>query len=83
MIPDKSDPRWRKVLLEPLDVNINNFATKMLLTRVRTLAKTEPIEVKLLEAIDIAFVFFTKNQAQVSDDIQSLFGRVAETTELN
>ncbi|NUN07130.1 MAG: hypothetical protein HUU57_15400 [Bdellovibrio sp.] len=80
MIPDKNDPRWREVLLNPVDVPINNFATKMLLTRARTLAKTEPVDVKLQEAIDIAFAFFTKNQFLVADDIQSLFGPVTEAT---
>ncbi len=81
MIPEKHDPRWRKVLLEPLDATVNSFATKMLLTRVRALARTEPADVKLQEAIEIAFVFFTKNQALVYDDIQSLFGSVNVKTE--
>lgn len=74
MIPEKNDPIWHKVLLDPLDKPINNFATKMLMTRVRTLAHADPTGVKMQEAIEIAFVFFTKNQAQVIDDIQSIFG---------
>lgn len=73
MLPQKSDPIWSKIIQNEGDVALNSLATKMLLTRVRLLVKTDSSPAKMQEAVDIAYDFFVKNEAVVKADIDLLF----------
>lgn len=77
MLPLKKDPRWKEVVI---DENIPNFSalpTKMMMMRVRLLAKDKTPQ-KIQEAIDIAFDFFSKNAMILQYDIDLLFNERKE-----
>jgi len=73
MIPPKTDPRWKKIVLEDEISNFQALPTKMLMMRVRILARDKTPQ-KVEEAIEIAFDFFSKNSNIVLSDIALLFG---------
>lgn len=74
MLPDKNDPRWLALVTQQNEIPLSAFATKMILMRVRLLAKATEDQKKTQEAIDIAYDFFFKNQHAVKEDIKTIFG---------
>ena len=75
MIPPKNDPRWKNLVLDDQISNFQALPTKMLMMRVRILARDKTPQ-KVEEAIDIAYDFFSKNSNIVLNDIALLFGNV-------
>jgi hypothetical protein len=77
MIPPKSDPRWKKIILEDEVYNFHALPTKMLMMRVKLLARDRTPQ-KIEEAIDVAHDFFSKNSKVVVQDIKLLFEKISE-----
>lgn len=77
IVPPKTDPRWRNIVLEDAVSNFHALPTKMLMMRVRLLARDKTPQ-KVEEAIDIAYDFFSKNSGIVLTDIKLLFGPIEE-----
>lgn len=77
MIPEKSDPRWKEIILGNDSLNFQALPTKMLMMRVRILARDKTPQ-KVEEAIEIAHDFFSKNASIVLRDISLLFGKSSE-----
>ena len=73
MIPPKNDPRWKNLVLDDQISNFQALPTKMLMMRLRILARDKTPQ-KVEEAIDIAYDFFSKNSNIVLSDIDLLFG---------
>ena len=73
MIPPKNDPRWKTLVLDDQISNFQALPTKMLMMRVRILARDKTPQ-KVEEAIEIAYDFFSKNSNIVVNDIALLFG---------
>lgn len=71
IVPPKSDPRWRHVLLDKSTPDVTGLATQMLLMRVKQLVAFSPQ--RMDEAIDIAHAYFEKNAATSADDLRALF----------
>jgi predicted ATP-dependent Lon-type protease len=79
MLPPKEHPRWREIVTRNGDISLHALATKMVMTRVKTVIGKEPSEDKVQEAITIAYDFFKKNEFAVADDIELLFGKETGT----
>ena len=77
MVPPISDPRWKQIVLGDEIMNFQALPTKMLMMRVRLLARDKTPQ-KVDEAIAIAHDFFSKNFNIVSSDIRLLFGEARE-----
>lgn len=77
MIPPKSDPRWKKIILEDEVYNFHALPTKMLMMRVKLLARDRTPQ-KIEEAIDVAHDFFSKNSKVVVKDISLLFDKLSK-----
>lgn len=71
-IPPKSDSRWKKLVTDTSELNLTGLATKMMVNRVRMIAKLNPQ--RLDEAVDSAHDFFVKNEQMIQDDIKVIFG---------
>lgn len=77
MIPVKSDPIWRTIILDTRKREFTALPTKMLMMRVALMISDGTPE-KIDEAISIAYDFFQKNQKIVKKDIELLFGIIDE-----
>lgn len=73
MLPAKEDPKWQTLILSTSVPELKALPTKMLLMRVRLLAKDRTPQ-KIEEAINIAYDFFHANSVIIKDDIITLFG---------
>lgn len=73
MLPAKEDPKWQTLILSTSVPELKALPTKMLLMRVRLLAKDRTPQ-KIEEAINIAYDFFQANSVIIKDDIMTLFG---------
>lgn len=65
MIPDPSDPRWKRVLVSDGDVSRASLATRILLTRLRGDVKRTPAS--LPAKIDELRAFMVKNTFAQAD----------------
>lgn len=77
MVPPKSDPRWKQIVLGDDALNFQALPTKMLMMRVRILARDKTPQ-KIEEAIKVAHDFFSQNSNVVCNDIVLLFGKTTE-----
>ena len=77
MIPPKTDKIWRILILGEKIYDLKSLPTKMLLMRIRLLARDQTSE-KMTEAISIAHDFFSKNHLVLQDDINTIFGNKEE-----
>ncbi|CAN5699531.1 hypothetical protein BH10BDE1_BH10BDE1_02060 [soil metagenome] len=73
MIPEKSDPVWKQIIVQAENFEFTALPTKMLFMRIR-LIRMQPSEQNLESAIASAYEFFSKNQNEVHDDLEVLFG---------
>lgn len=76
MIPGKSDTRWKEIVSTGKEYPLSGLASKMLLTRVRTMIKLDQSPAKITEAIGIAHEFFSKNEEMLKGDLEVLFGKL-------
>lgn len=74
MVPSKSDPRWKQIVIGDDALNFQALPTKMLMMRIRVLAKDKTPQ-KIEEAIEIAYDFFSQNSNILYNDIVLLFGK--------
>jgi len=72
MLPPKSDPIWKEIILSSHDLKLKALPSQMLMMRVRLLAKDRTPQ-KIEEAISIAYSFFETNQLIVQEDIATIF----------
>ncbi len=77
MIPPKSDPRWEQIVLGNEVFNVQALPAKMLMMRVRLLARDRTPQ-KIESAIEIAFEFFSRNEKILIDDIKNIFEPLTE-----
>lgn len=73
MVPNKTDPRWKKLILDENLPLPSALPTKLLLMRVRLMAKDKTPQ-KIQEAIDIAYDFFIQNTEILKSDVELYFG---------
>lgn len=73
MVPEKTDPRWKKIILDENLPLPNALPTKLLFMRVRLMAKDKTPQ-KIQEAVDILYDFFIQNTALVKADVDLYFG---------
>lgn len=73
MVPNKTDPRWIKIILDDNVPLPSALPTKLLLMRVRLMAKDKTPQ-KIQEAVDIMHDFFIQNTEIVESDIELYFG---------
>ncbi len=73
MLPPKTDPRWKKIAMDPTAVAMTALPSRMLMMRIKQINPGNDPK-KLEEAIGIAYEFFQKNQNIVAQDIKLLFG---------
>ena len=73
MIPDKSDPIWKRVVEDAEKHRLSALPTKMLFMRIR-LIRMQPSAQNLESAIASVYDFFSKNENEVREDIDALFG---------
>lgn len=73
MTPERTHPRWRELVAGQRRFALQNLAARMLITRLRlrTLRQEEAV---ILEAIDVAWDFFERNEATTQDDLRAVFG---------
>lgn len=76
MIPGKSDPRWIEIATTTKEFPLTSLASKMLVMRIRTMIKLDQSPDKIVEAIAIAYDFFSKNEEILKGDVEVLFGKV-------
>lgn len=65
MIPDLSDPRWRRVLTSESDLGAASLATRILVARLRREVRAQPAS--LAAKIDELRAFLLKNSFAVKD----------------
>lgn len=75
IIPPKTNSYWKTLILGEDIPQLHALPTKLLLMRVRLLARDKTPQ-KIEEAIEIAYDFFLKNQSIVQEDIKILFGAI-------
>lgn len=75
MIPPKSDPRWKEIVLDDTVYNFHALPTMLLMMRIKLLVKDRTPQ-KIDEAIDIVYDFFSKNSKVVFNDIKLLFEKM-------
>jgi hypothetical protein len=78
MIPPKSDPCWEQIVLGEDSFQVQALPAKMLMMRVRLLAKDRTPQ-KIALAIEIAHDFFSKNSDILSADIKNIFKSINES----
>jgi hypothetical protein len=73
MVPPKTDPKWEKLLSNLGKFPVTNLVTRVFLTKLM-LMHCQNDAAKKKEAIDAAYTFFVKNETNVKDDIELIFG---------
>lgn len=73
MIPTVSDPKWSAFLQDIEKKKVHDLSAKMLLNRIKLRIAFDPSEATRKLAIEEVHAFFTKNQANLKDDIQAIF----------
>lgn len=73
MTPPLSHPRWRELVAGQRRFPLQNLAARMLITRLR-LRTIRQEEAAIVEAIDIAWEFFERNEATTQEDLKAVFG---------
>lgn len=74
MIPNVSDPKWSSFLQDIGKKQVHDLSAKMLLNRIKLRIAFDPSDAARKLAIGEIHAFFTKNQANLMDDIQAIFG---------
>jgi len=74
MIPPKTDPRWIKLFSNLDNIQITQLPTRMLFIQLRLLTTWGESVEKEQKAINLAYDFFSKNEAYAKDDIKLIFG---------
>lgn len=73
MIPDKSDPRWKKLVTGEKNHQFKMTAAGMCVNRNQRMYKRDNSEAAMKSAVDNLHEFFTKFETIAVDDIKALF----------
>lgn len=75
MVPDKTNPIWRKIVSHSDDYIFTTLATKLMMMRVKMIVENENTnkEENIQQGIDIAYEYFKKNQSILIEDVDYLF----------
>lgn len=75
MVPDKTHPIWKKIVLNSDSYVFSALATKLMMMQVKIIVEHEnnQKEDNIQQAIDIAYEYFKKNQSILKEDINYLF----------
>jgi len=74
MVPAKSDPKWAKFLGSLGKTQVTDLSTRMMMNRLKMKISFDGSEATKAKAIAEAYDFFSKNQANLKDDIKLIFG---------
>ena len=72
MIPEKSNPIYRSLIVGEKDPNFECFALKIMLGRIRVSAKYDPSEENIQRHIDSLHAFFVANASLTRNDVKSI-----------
>lgn len=79
LIPEKSDPIWKKIVLNCDKLLFKALATKLVMMRVKMIididSENEIYDKRIQLSIEVAYDFFSKNKNIVQDDIKYLFNK--------
>ena len=78
MLPPKTHPRWKELVLGKAKVSYSLLATQFFVTRVTGRARIDPSAENIEKLIDEAYSFFRKNEKLAQKDIDAIFGRDAK-----
>ena len=78
MLPPKTHPRWRELVLGKVRVRFSLLATQFFVTRVNGRAKIDPSPENIERLIDEAYSFFSKNEKFAKNDVFAIFGQEAK-----
>lgn len=73
MLPNKTDPRWRRLVVGEMRPTVSALATKFMLSRVNQAASRDASPSNLSKLVDEAYEFFIKNERVVANDIRAIF----------
>lgn len=73
MIPPKTDKRWEDILTGAVSFNVNSFAFKMMLTRLRTHVARDSSAAARERCIDELREFFVRHEELVRSELNNLF----------
>jgi hypothetical protein len=75
MLPPKTHPRWRELVLGKVPARFSLLATQFFVTRVTGRARIDPSAENIARLIDDAYSFFLRNEKLAQNDIRAIFGR--------
>ena len=73
MLPPKTHPRWKELVIGKVRVSYSLLATQFFVTRVTGRAKIDPSGEHIEQLIDEAYSFFKKNEKLAEKDIRAIF----------
>lgn len=74
MVPAKSDPKWSKFIGNLGKIQVTDLSTRMMMNRLKMKVSFDGSAPVKQKAIEEAYDFFMKNQANLKDDIKLIFG---------
>lgn len=82
VVPDKTNPIWRAIVVHSEEYTFNALATKLMMMRIKMIVENdnEDHEKNIQQAIEIAYEYFVKNQTIVGSDINYLLNLKGGTT---
>lgn len=72
MIPKKSDPVWRKLVMSKTKPQFQNLGLRLLLTAMEMKLKRDPSEANIASVIDEIHGFCTKFDGTMDQDLQKI-----------
>jgi hypothetical protein len=72
MLPETSDPRWRRVLLDKNIPKFSSLTTQLMYSRVKMTLQMDSSPSAVLAASKMVYDYFTKNASKVQPDLESL-----------
>ena len=72
MVPEITDPVWRKVLLTATKVEFKNTASAMLLTRLKLRLRVDASEANIERCVKEIHAFFVRFQQILGDELEMI-----------
>lgn len=72
-IPPRSDPRWDLIACGHISKHWNNFALKIMMTRIEQDIAKDSTDANIRRCGDQIFEFFKKNGEVAAQDFQAIF----------
>lgn len=73
MIPDKSDERWKLIVMGKINKQFKTVSAGLCVSRTQRIYRMERTEFALNEGIDELHSFFSKYEKLAKEDIEDLF----------